>query len=183
MASVLTAVLQYHLAWVSTVMPAGAAPSRAYLDKHSSKTVSYFIWIVLFVTTVYLIIYFHWDFKTKYSSKECLYKHTPIWHFDKLLLEVSLHGIVVHPSWDEYSKTRLKVLFTFHAEWPLVAVLYAPLIGVKRVSFMLTFSYFLCHFVNSWIFLLSRILTIHCGHSWGKIILNTDFLANVTGFC
>ena len=42
MASVLTAVLQYHLAWVSTVMPAGAAPSRAYLDKHSSKTVSYF---------------------------------------------------------------------------------------------------------------------------------------------
>ena len=41
MASVLTAVLQYHLAWVSTVMPAGAAPSRAYLDKHSSKTVSY----------------------------------------------------------------------------------------------------------------------------------------------
>ena len=44
MASVLTAVLQYHLAWVSTVMPAGAAPSRAYLDKHSSKTVSYFLW-------------------------------------------------------------------------------------------------------------------------------------------
>ena len=41
MASVLTAVLQYHLAWVSTVMPAGAAPSRAYLDKHSSKTVSF----------------------------------------------------------------------------------------------------------------------------------------------
>lgn len=39
MAAVLTAVLQYHLAWVSTVMPAGTAPSRAYLDKHSSKTV------------------------------------------------------------------------------------------------------------------------------------------------
>ncbi|KAL9961097.1 hypothetical protein ACROYT_G029979 [Oculina patagonica] len=38
MAGVLTAVLQYHLAWVSTVMPAGTAPSRAYLDKHSSKT-------------------------------------------------------------------------------------------------------------------------------------------------
>ena len=39
MAAVLTGVLQYHLAWVSTVMPAGTAPSRAYLDKHSSKTV------------------------------------------------------------------------------------------------------------------------------------------------
>lgn len=36
--SVLSAVLQYHLAWVSTVMPAGAAPCRAFLDKHSSKT-------------------------------------------------------------------------------------------------------------------------------------------------
>ena len=40
MAAVLTAVLQNHLAWVSTVMPAGTAPSRAFLDKHSSKTVS-----------------------------------------------------------------------------------------------------------------------------------------------
>ncbi|XP_033644097.1 folliculin-interacting protein 2-like [Asterias rubens] len=32
----LTAVLMHHLAWVPTVMPAEAAPSRAYLDKHSS---------------------------------------------------------------------------------------------------------------------------------------------------
>ncbi|PFX15192.1 Folliculin-interacting protein 1 [Stylophora pistillata] len=38
MAAILTAVLQNHLAWVSTVMPAGTAPSRAFLDKHSSKT-------------------------------------------------------------------------------------------------------------------------------------------------
>ncbi|XP_031574334.1 folliculin-interacting protein 1-like [Actinia tenebrosa] len=36
--AVLSAVLTHHLAWVPTVMPAGAAPSRAYLDKHSSKT-------------------------------------------------------------------------------------------------------------------------------------------------
>ncbi|XP_038060101.1 LOW QUALITY PROTEIN: folliculin-interacting protein 2-like [Patiria miniata] len=32
----LTAVLMYHLAWVPTVVPAEATPSRAYLDKHSS---------------------------------------------------------------------------------------------------------------------------------------------------
>lgn len=38
MASVLSAVLQQHLTWVSTVMPAGTAPCRAFLDKHSSKT-------------------------------------------------------------------------------------------------------------------------------------------------
>ncbi|XP_048590389.1 folliculin-interacting protein 1 [Nematostella vectensis] len=38
LASLLTAVLTHHLAWVPTVMPAGAAPSRTYLDKHSSKT-------------------------------------------------------------------------------------------------------------------------------------------------
>ncbi|XP_022087503.1 folliculin-interacting protein 1-like [Acanthaster planci] len=32
----LTAVLMHHLAWVPTVVPAEATPSRAYLDKHSS---------------------------------------------------------------------------------------------------------------------------------------------------
>ncbi|XP_041485512.1 folliculin-interacting protein 2-like [Lytechinus variegatus] len=38
MSRLMTGVLMYHLAWVPTVMPAGATPSRAFLDKHSSTT-------------------------------------------------------------------------------------------------------------------------------------------------
>ena len=53
MAAVLTAVLQNHLAWVSTVMPAGTAPSRAFLDKHSSKTVS--LNVLLLVVEIYCL--------------------------------------------------------------------------------------------------------------------------------
>ena len=37
--SMLTAVLTYHLAWIPTVTPAGAVPSRTYLDKHTAKWV------------------------------------------------------------------------------------------------------------------------------------------------
>ncbi|KAL5019218.1 hypothetical protein ScPMuIL_004940 [Solemya velum] len=37
--SLITAVLTHHLAWVPTVTPAGGAPSRTYLDKHSAKWV------------------------------------------------------------------------------------------------------------------------------------------------
>ncbi|XP_072050531.1 folliculin-interacting protein 2-like isoform X2 [Amphiura filiformis] len=37
----LTGVLTHHLAWVPTVMPAGATPNRAYLDKHSSTTLDW----------------------------------------------------------------------------------------------------------------------------------------------
>ena len=40
MSRLMTGVLMHHLAWVPTVMPAGATPSRAFLDKHSSTTVS-----------------------------------------------------------------------------------------------------------------------------------------------
>ncbi|XP_064621785.1 folliculin-interacting protein 1-like isoform X2 [Lineus longissimus] len=35
--TLVTAVLTYHLAWIPTVTPAGAIPSRTYLDKHSAK--------------------------------------------------------------------------------------------------------------------------------------------------
>ncbi|XP_074647410.1 folliculin-interacting protein 1-like isoform X2 [Tubulanus polymorphus] len=35
--TLITTVLTYHLAWVPTVTPAGAIPSRTYLDKHSAK--------------------------------------------------------------------------------------------------------------------------------------------------
>eukprot|EP00057_Strongylocentrotus_purpuratus_P019497 XP_011673971.1 PREDICTED: folliculin-interacting protein 2 [Strongylocentrotus purpuratus] len=38
MSRLMTGVLMHHLAWVPTVMPAGATPSRAFLDKHSSTT-------------------------------------------------------------------------------------------------------------------------------------------------
>ncbi|XP_013386632.1 folliculin-interacting protein 1 isoform X2 [Lingula anatina] len=37
LSSLITAVLTHHLAWVPTVTPAGATPSRTYLDKHSAK--------------------------------------------------------------------------------------------------------------------------------------------------
>jgi hypothetical protein len=37
--TLVTAVLTYHLAWIPTVTPAGAIPSRTYLDKHSAKWV------------------------------------------------------------------------------------------------------------------------------------------------
>lgn len=38
MSRLMTGVLMHHLAWVPTVMPAGATPSRAFHDKHSSTT-------------------------------------------------------------------------------------------------------------------------------------------------
>ncbi|XP_071508480.1 folliculin-interacting protein 2-like [Diadema antillarum] len=38
MSRLLSGVLMHHLAWVSTVVPAGSAPCRAFLDKHSSTT-------------------------------------------------------------------------------------------------------------------------------------------------
>ena len=87
MASVLTAVLQYHLAWVSTVMPAGAAPSRAYLDKHSSKTVSYFYEVLLFVT-VYLNIFF---LSLRFQNKMYL-RNLPILHYDKFFISIVKHN-------------------------------------------------------------------------------------------
>eukprot|EP00794_Sanderia_malayensis_P011901 gene11901-13135_t len=38
LSSLLTAVLMNHLSWVPTVTPSGSSTMRAYLDKHSSKT-------------------------------------------------------------------------------------------------------------------------------------------------
>ena len=40
LSSLLTAVMTYHVAWVTTVTPSSDVARRAYLDKHSSESVS-----------------------------------------------------------------------------------------------------------------------------------------------
>ena len=43
LSTLISAVLTHHLAWVATVTPAGGITSRTYLDKHSAKWVSIYV--------------------------------------------------------------------------------------------------------------------------------------------